>query len=230
MTTPKPAFHRHPCPCCGYPTLTELAAYEICVLCNWEDDGQDDESADEVWGGPNSDYSLSEAQKNFLKYRVMYSPEGDQRLTGNDTPLEFETKGQLIAAFEKLAGASLADRQHLTEEVARLESVLHAEATRQIKTYETAHRHAPDAVHNKASFIRFVEALIEDRQRAEELERADPARYRMGGANNWQNGSISSFLEAALAGALAQKDWGNDQAGPSWRDLAVLLYLGKIYE
>src|SRR5579863_7304160 len=28
------------CPCCGYPTLTDRDAYEICCLCNWEDDGQ----------------------------------------------------------------------------------------------------------------------------------------------------------------------------------------------
>ena len=88
----------------------------------------------------------------------------------------------------------------------------------------------PDAVHDKASFIRFVEALVEDRQQAEELERADPMKYSMGGAGDWQNGTISSFLDAALAGALAQKDWANHQSGPSWRDLAVLLYLGKVYE
>jgi hypothetical protein len=27
------------CPCCGYPTLGASGAYEICFLCNWEDDG-----------------------------------------------------------------------------------------------------------------------------------------------------------------------------------------------
>jgi hypothetical protein len=88
----------------------------------------------------------------------------------------------------------------------------------------------PSAVHDKASFIRFVEWLVEDRQQAEEMERANPLLYSMGGANDWQNGSISSFLESAVAGALAQRDWGDDHAGPSWRDLARLLYLGKIYE
>lgn len=30
------------CPCCGYATLGEPEAYEICVVCGWEDDGQDD--------------------------------------------------------------------------------------------------------------------------------------------------------------------------------------------
>jgi hypothetical protein len=110
------------------------------VLCNWEDDGQDDESANEIWGGPNSDYSLAEARENFRRYRVMYSPDRDQRLTGSDTPLEFETKGQLIATFQQLERASPEDANHLRKEVARLEAVLHAETTRQIRAFEAAHR------------------------------------------------------------------------------------------
>jgi hypothetical protein len=88
----------------------------------------------------------------------------------------------------------------------------------------------PDSVHDKATFISFLEALVEDRRQAEEMERASPIKYSLGGANDWQNGSISTFLDAALAGALAQRDWGADRVGPSWRDLAALLYLGKIYE
>ncbi|MFD2115605.1 CPCC family cysteine-rich protein [Paenibacillus yanchengensis] len=54
---------RHNCPCCGYPTLEERRNWEICSLCNWEDDGQDDPHADQVWGGPNQDYSLTEARE-----------------------------------------------------------------------------------------------------------------------------------------------------------------------
>lgn len=30
------------CPGCGFPTLTERNEFNICNLCNWEDDGQDD--------------------------------------------------------------------------------------------------------------------------------------------------------------------------------------------
>ncbi|MFH1721766.1 MAG: CPCC family cysteine-rich protein [Candidatus Altiarchaeota archaeon] len=47
------------CPSCGYPTLGERDGYEICILCGWEDDGQDDKNADEIWGGPNSILSLT---------------------------------------------------------------------------------------------------------------------------------------------------------------------------
>ena len=47
------------CPSCGYPTLDERNAWEICAICFWEDDGQDDQDADKVYGGPNYDYSLT---------------------------------------------------------------------------------------------------------------------------------------------------------------------------
>lgn len=56
-----------PCPCCGYLTLTEAVAYEICPVCCWEDDGQDDPRADEVWGGPNGRLSLTAARENFRR-------------------------------------------------------------------------------------------------------------------------------------------------------------------
>ena len=48
------------CPCCGYPTLSEPAGYEICDICSWEDDGGDGY-------GPNA-YSLEEAGAHFRQY------------------------------------------------------------------------------------------------------------------------------------------------------------------
>lgn len=61
------------CPCCGLPTLGERAAYEICEVCWWEDEGQDDPRADEVWGGPNGAYSLTAARRNFEAHGHMYN-------------------------------------------------------------------------------------------------------------------------------------------------------------
>ena len=60
------------CPCCFYPTLKDACAFEICEICGWEDDGQDDNDADEIRGGPNGDYSLTEARKNFRNSHDMY--------------------------------------------------------------------------------------------------------------------------------------------------------------
>lgn len=55
------------CPCCGYATLSEPAEYEICEICFWEDDGQDDPLDREPFFGPNG-VSLAEARFNFIVF------------------------------------------------------------------------------------------------------------------------------------------------------------------
>ena len=54
-----------PCPCCGYLTLMGAGDDEICPVCFWHDDGQGDNDADVVRGGPNHLLSLSAARANF---------------------------------------------------------------------------------------------------------------------------------------------------------------------
>jgi len=56
------------CPCCGCRTLGERGGDEICPVCFWEDDGQDDHDADEVRGGPNDKLSLTQARQNFREF------------------------------------------------------------------------------------------------------------------------------------------------------------------
>jgi hypothetical protein len=57
---------REPCPCCGYITLSARDADDICVVCWWHDDGQDNADADIVRGGPNYELSLTQARANML--------------------------------------------------------------------------------------------------------------------------------------------------------------------
>ncbi len=59
------AGRRYTCPCCGNRTLAERGGHEICPVCFWEDDGQDDGDADTVRGGPNGRLSLTQARLNF---------------------------------------------------------------------------------------------------------------------------------------------------------------------
>ena len=56
------------CPCCGHLTLGERAMFEICDVCFWEDDGQGDQDADVVRGGPNGSLSLSAARRNYRQF------------------------------------------------------------------------------------------------------------------------------------------------------------------
>ncbi len=55
------------CPCCGCKTLSERGGFQICQVCFWEDDGQDDYDADVVRGGPNGLLSLTQARTNYLQ-------------------------------------------------------------------------------------------------------------------------------------------------------------------
>ena len=55
------------CPCCRYLTLPERGGYEICPVCFWEDDGQDDLDAEHVRGGPNARLSLVQARSNYAQ-------------------------------------------------------------------------------------------------------------------------------------------------------------------
>lgn len=98
----KPAVEgvAYTCPCCGYPTLSERGAYEICSICDWEDDGQDDPRADEVWGGPNGQYSLSEARGNFQNHLTMYRPQDSEGFDRATTPAKLQKKRALIAELE----------------------------------------------------------------------------------------------------------------------------------
>jgi hypothetical protein len=84
-------------------------------------------------------------------------------------------------------------------------------------------------VTDRKSFIEFVTALAEEREEAERMEREEPSRYQLGGAHNWQNSSISSFLHAALACFDAHQASKSGEV-PDWQTFATFLYSGKIYE
>ena len=72
MATPTQTSANAQCPCCGYRTLAKRNDDDICPVCFWHDDGQDDPHADEVWGGPNKDLSLSMARENFRAFGAFH--------------------------------------------------------------------------------------------------------------------------------------------------------------
>jgi hypothetical protein len=126
---------RENCPCCHYPTLTQRNEYEICELCDWEDSGHDDPFADEICGGPNSDYSLTEARVNYKLYRTMARPESYKQKNHPDSELEYQTKGLLMIAFDQLR-TTKEPNAILEAEIQRLEQILDDETTRFIQECE----------------------------------------------------------------------------------------------
>lgn len=107
------------CPCCGYPTLDGRAAYEICFLCWWEDDGQDDDNARQVLAGPNQRYSLCEARENFARYKLMHPPDRETRVGGADSLDEIGAKQQVLDAFDQMMCTSETEH-HALWEIARV--------------------------------------------------------------------------------------------------------------
>ncbi len=84
------------CPCCGYATLTERAAFNLCAVCFWEDDGQDDANAGDVRGGPNGALSLDDARRNYLSISASESRLlGQVRIPGAREPQlrRYEVRG-----------------------------------------------------------------------------------------------------------------------------------------
>jgi hypothetical protein len=86
-----------------------------------------------------------------------------------------------------------------------------------------------DRVTDLQSFLAFVEALAAERREAERMEREQSTRYQLGGALNWQNCEISSFLEAAARHFEDSPDQDPEEA-PTWKMFAEFLYCGKVIE
>jgi hypothetical protein len=62
-----PSGWRFPCRCCGFLTLGSLDSYEICPVCDWEDDPTTIFEPGERGGpGPNH-VSLTEGRRNFAE-------------------------------------------------------------------------------------------------------------------------------------------------------------------
>ena len=94
----------------------------------------------------------------------------------------------------------------------------------------------PDTVHDRESFLAFVQALVADREAAVEAEQRNPTDPRVLGlvpdAGGWYNFTIEAYLNASLS-------WAEDTGmgvrqglppEPSCRAFAEFLLCGKIYE
>jgi hypothetical protein len=131
-------MERYKCPCCGNPTLHGRGHFEICELCNWEDDGQDDPHADEVWGGPNSIYSLTQARANFKRYLIMYDSKlTPTAFTNSNSDTEMSLKHSIMESFDSMVDETDPDKlKTLWQKVYEDEQLLEVETLKRIQTYE----------------------------------------------------------------------------------------------
>ncbi len=160
METTVGAAARTDCPCCGYPTLPEHGAFELCVLCDWENDFQDDADADEVLGGPNGDESLTEARVRFEQYRRSAALGAPLRRIdgGQDTLAEHTVKHALIATFDAIMTEP--DHHHhdaLWQQVVAHETELHRARDEQLRQLnKTTQTDTPPAACANRSASRWI--------------------------------------------------------------------------
>lgn len=90
---------KNTCPVCGYMTLEERDAFEICGICFWEDDGIDDFEAN-IESGPNH-MTLNEGRKKFedAKLRILTDWETENILILN-LSMNFKKLDELISQNE----------------------------------------------------------------------------------------------------------------------------------
>lgn len=89
-----------------------------------------------------------------------------------------------------------------------------------------------ERVTDSQSFLVFVRALVIDRLQAKNRESVNNNQSDVFQENEWENTTIESFLDAAISWA-EDSDFGTTQgllSSNPWRQFAVFLYCGKIYE
>ncbi len=83
---------------------------------------------------------------------------------------------------------------------------------------------------DKKSFLAFFKALIRDREDTVSKGKINCNSPYTSEENGWENGTIESYLEAAVA---CTEDHGDETVLAeiaSWRSFAQFLYVGKSYE
>jgi len=88
---------RFTCDCCGFPMIINPGRYEMCSLCDWEvENYYPDEN---YGGGPNGNYMLFDARKNFEANGCMFiQEEGFNDFERNTRPEVLVAKRILIQA------------------------------------------------------------------------------------------------------------------------------------
>jgi len=84
-----------------------------------------------------------------------------------------------------------------------------------------------EEIKTKKDFLDFVEKLMADKIDEDLKEKKNPSPPYSRGRNGWENDTIVGFLASLIA-------YGEDSKmideKPNWKNFALLLFAGKIYE
>ena len=89
-----------------------------------------------------------------------------------------------------------------------------------------------DQVTDEKSFLDFISFLAADRADEVAIEKINPSAPYGPGANGWENGTVESFLTAAVAWAESSINGLEFYKKPDnpWKRCAQILLAGKFYE
>src|SRR5438067_3696553 len=91
---------------------------------------------------------------------------------------------------------------------------------------------ALERVHDRESFLDFVDELLPDREAAVAAEEENPTPFlgAVPDKGGWYNFTIESYLEACLRWAESGREGTPHRLpeAPSWKAFADFLYCGKI--
>lgn len=82
-------------------------------------------------------------------------------------------------------------------------------------------------VKDKESFLLFLNVLKDDKIDENLKESLTPSSPYANGINGWVNNSIDSYLDAIISYA---EDSNTIEEPLNWHTIALLFYIGKIYE
>lgn len=90
---------------------------------------------------------------------------------------------------------------------------------------------ALENVTDAQTFFAFLNALQHDVPTSDEVTKHAKAHPYSSGVRGWENGSIATFLDAAIAGGQDNQIGHHAKnAQQAWRAAAEIIYCGKSYE
>jgi len=84
-------------------------------------------------------------------------------------------------------------------------------------------------VNSKRTFLEFLRALADDAAEDDELEKESPPSWGPG-PKGWENGSISTYLDAIARCVSAPANRSKFPEKADWKTFAKILLVGKSYE